>query len=123
VLDISRYEASRLLDDAKAQFTAGEIDQAKRSLTLLSENQPGSVEAAEGRTLLAKIELEEKTNNAKWEAAVTLIRTEWKKAKALELRAKWDADRVKLENEIDKNVDLAWEKEKDVVRAKWMKNS
>jgi hypothetical protein len=123
VLDISRYEASRLLDDAKAQFTAGEIDQAKRSLTLLSENQPGSVEAAEGRTLLTKIELEEKTNNAKWEAAVTLIRTEWKKAKALELRAKWDADRVKLENEIDKNVDLAWEKEKDVVRAKWMKNS
>jgi predicted Zn-dependent protease len=123
VLDISRYEASRLLDDAKAQFTAGEIDQAKRSLTLLSENQPGSVEAAEGRTLLTKIELEEKTNNAKWEAAVTLIRTEWKKAKALELRAKWDADRVNLENEIDKNVDLAWEKEKDAVRSEWMKNS
>ncbi|MDA3941407.1 MAG: DUF2031 domain-containing protein [Spirochaetia bacterium] len=122
-LDISRFEASRLLADAKAQFTVGDFKEAKLSLTTLFNNQPGSTEAEEGRILVTEIDMAEKTINEKWETALPGVQAEWNNARALELRAEWDSDRVKLENEIESKIDQAWEKEKDEIRSEWMKKN
>ena len=122
-LDISRYEAGRLLSDAREQFTAGDFEGAKLSLNNLFDNQPGSKEAAEGKILLPEIETKEKAVNAMWETALPGVKSEWRKSKALELRAEWDADRVKLEKTIESKIDLAWEKAKYGIRSEWISKS
>lgn len=52
-LDTSRFEAERLLEDAKAQLSNRDYAEAEASLTALFANQPGSDEATEGRALLS----------------------------------------------------------------------
>ena len=119
-LEISKFEAGRLLADAKAQFAAGDLEEAKISLTNLFDNQPGSKEAEEGRILFPQIENAEAFLNTKWEKALPGIKAEWRKAMTLELRAESEADRVKFENEIEGKIDRAWDKAKEKVRSEWM---
>ena len=119
-LDTSRFEAGRLLADAQAQFLDGDFEKAKLSLTTLIENQPGSREAAEGRDLFPKVETAEAAIISKWESALPEIQAEWRNNMASQLRAEWDADRVKLDNELESKIDQAWDKAIDGIRSEWM---
>lgn len=118
-LDTSRFEAGRLLDDAEAQLSSGEYEEAKASLTALFANQPGSPEATEGKALLARVEQEAAAADQRWEAALPSLREEWADAMALELRTKFDEDRAKFESELEATINEAWEKARTDVRAAW----
>jgi len=118
-LDTSRYEAGRLLADAKAQYENRDYIEAKESLTTLFSNQPGSQEAIEGKDLIAAVENAEKAANAKWEAAMPGIKQEWSATLAAEIRAKADAERAKLEAGMDDTINKEWEKAKDKIRDNW----
>ena len=118
-LDTSRYEAGRLLNDAKAQFASHDYTKARESLQTLFENQPGSTESVEGKMLLASVESAEKASNMRWEKALPAVRQEWTTAMATELRKQWDADRAKLDSGLQKTVNDAWEKAMPEVRADW----
>lgn len=118
-LDTSRYEAGRLLADAKAQLTSGNYSAAKESLTDLFKNQPGSAEAVEGKELMPIIETAEMKADKRWEASSPEIREQWANNMIAELRAKSDADRAKLEKEMDTRVAAAWDKAKEQVREEW----
>ena len=122
-LDTSRYEAGRLLADAKAQYEASDYIEAKESLTALFANQPGSQEAVEGKKLMAIVENAEQAANAKWEAAMPGIKQEWGDALAAEIRAEADAERAKLEANMDETINKEWDKVKDKVRENWEKES
>jgi hypothetical protein len=118
-LDTSRYEAPRLLEDAKAQSESGNYSKAKLTLTTLFENQPGSQEAAEGRVLLVSIEDEELAANNRWEAALPQIREEWFNTMSKELLAESDEERLELEKNLNKIITDAWDKAKSKVREEW----
>lgn len=118
-LDISRYEADRLLEDAKAQHASGDYSKAKSTLKTLFENQPGSEEAAEGRELLLTIEDEEIAANKSWEAALPEIREEWFNSMAESLRAESDEERADLEKNLNKIITKEWEDAKSKVRKEW----
>ncbi len=118
-LDISRYEADRLLADAKAQLVSGDYDEAKSTLKTLFENQPGSEEAAEGRELLITIEDEEMDADKRWEAALPDIREEWFNSMAERLWAESDEDRAELEKNLNKIITEEWEDAKSKVREEW----
>ena len=118
-LDISRYEAGRLLADAKAQFENQDYEKAGVSLSTLFLNQPGSPEAVEGKNLLVEVEAAEVAANMKWDNALKAIRTEWFENRAAEIRAKSDKERIELEAGLTAQLDKEWEKAKDDVRAEW----
>ena len=118
-LDTSRFEAGRLLEDAKAQLSSGDYDEAEATLTALFANQPGSPEATEGKALLARIQEEAASADQRWEAALPSIREEWTEAMAAELQAKFNEDRLKFENELEATINDAWEKAQSKVRAEW----
>jgi predicted Zn-dependent protease len=118
-LDTSRYEAGRLLADAKAQLESREYAKARESLSALLANQPGSAEAEEGRTMLAVITTAEDKANAKWEKASAAIQKKWANARAAEIRAESDKARAELEAGISEKINQEWEKAKDQVRADW----
>ena len=118
-LDTSRFEAGRLLEDAKAQLSSGDYKAAEASLTALFDNQPGSSEATEGKELLARVEQEAAAAEERWEAALPSIRAEWTEAMAAELRAEFDEDRAKFESELEATINNAWEKARSDVRADW----
>jgi len=118
-LDSSRYEAGRLLADAEEQFAAGNYEQAGTSLATLFEHQPGSAEAAEGKTLLIAIENAETEANAQWEAALPAIRTQWTADLTAKLRAESVAARAELEENMESTVGQEWVKAVDDVREKW----
>ncbi|MCF7914570.1 MAG: hypothetical protein K9L66_05340 [Spirochaetaceae bacterium] len=118
-LDTSRYEAGRLLADAEAQFENRNYVKAKESLTALFANQPGSEEAAEGKALMLTIENAEKASNESWEAAMPAIKQEWGEALAAEILAKADAERAKLEENMDATINKEWDKAKEKVRENW----
>ncbi len=120
-LDISRYEAGRLLEDAKAQFEYGDYSEAKSTLKTLFENQPGSEEAAEGRKLLVTIEDEEIAADKRWEAVLPEIREEWLNNLAERLLVESDEERVELEKSMNKIITDEWEKAKSKVREEWEK--
>jgi len=122
-LDTSRYEAGRLLADAKAQYENKNYIEAKESLTALFENQPGSQEAIEGKDLMVTVESAVKVANAKWEAAMPGIKQKWGANLASEIRAKSDAERAKLEASMDDTINKEWEKAKDKIRENWEKES
>ncbi|HDQ14293.1 MAG TPA: hypothetical protein ENN41_05720 [Sediminispirochaeta sp.] len=115
-LDASRYEAGRLLSDAKAQYESGNYIEAKESLNTLFANQPGSEEAVEGKTLMESVESAENRSNAKWQAAMPGIKREWGEALAEELRAD-------LEANMDDTIDKEWNKVKAQIREEWEKES
>jgi hypothetical protein len=118
-LDVSRYEAGRLLADAKAQFESLDYAEAGASLENLFMNQPGSSEAAEGKKLLVQLEAAEKAANTEWNNALAEVRTKWFADRAAELREKSDNERAKLEEGLTAQIEQEWEKAKEKVRAEW----
>jgi hypothetical protein len=120
-LDTSRFEAGRLLADAKAQFAARDFAKARVSLTTLFDNQPGSAETVEGKKLLSSIDAAEKAADAKWEAAVAGIKKKWTSDFANDLRAKSEQARAQMEKDMATTSDQEWEKAKAKVRENWEK--
>lgn len=120
-LDTSRFEAGRLLEDAKAQLASGDYDEAVATLTSLFANQPGSPEATEGKALLATVEDQSASADLRWEAALPALREQWTETMAAELRAEFEEDRVEFENELEATINEAWEKARPGVRAEWSK--
>lgn len=120
-LDTSRYEAGRLLSDAKAQFAARDYAKAKSSVASLLMNQPGSAEAKEAQILLPAIESAAKAVEVKWEAEVASVRQKWADSMAAEIREKSDKARTQLEKDMKDTIDREWERAKDNVRAEWEK--
>ncbi len=118
-LDTSRFEAGRLLEDARAQLSSGDYDEAVATLTSLFANQPGSPEATEGKALLAKVEGEAAAADQQWEAALPALREQWTETMAAELRAEFEEDRVEFENELEATINEAWEKARPGLRAEW----
>ena len=122
-LDTSRYESGRLLADAKAQLESNDFAEAKKTLTNLFNNQPGSEEALEGKTLMETIESAEKTAQAKWEAAMPGIKQKWADELAGKLRAELDKERALLEENMEETIAKEWEKAKSEVREEWEKEA
>lgn len=118
-LDESLYEAGRLLADAKVQMENRDYDASKATLEELFIYQPGSPEAAEGKTLLASIESAEDAATARWEAALPQIKEEWSQDKAAQLRAELVKERADMEANLEKTLDQAWNKAKSEVRTAW----
>ncbi len=118
-LDESRYDAGRLLSDAKAQLESKDYTESKASLEELFINQPGSPEAAEGKTLLTNIETAEAAATAKWEAALPQIKKDWSEAMATELRAESDKERADMEADLEETIAKAWDKAESDIRTTW----
>lgn len=118
-LDTSRYEAGRLLSDARAQLAAGDYKKAALSLESLVENQPGSPEAVEGRDLLVTIETARAEADARWAAAMPALRDAWSAEKAATLHAEADAARAKLDASMEETIDQAWERAETTIRSEW----
>ena len=127
-LDESRYAASRLLNDAKADFENKRYGRAKESLDMLAEKHPGSIEAVEGNKLYNVIDNAVKADQAaqaesdlKWEEAVAGVRKEWEGKTAAEMRDKIAKQRDQLENDMDNILAAEWEKNKEKIREEWEK--
>lgn len=118
-LDESRYNAGRLLDDAKAQAENRDYIASISTLEELFINQPGSPEAVEGKILLATVNTAQETAQTKWEAALPQIKEDWSKAMATELRAKSEKERTEMEADLEKTITKAWDKAKSDVRSEW----
>jgi len=128
-LDESKYEAGRLLSDAKAKFENKRFDSAKASLNELTERHPGSNEAVEGSKLYTLIETTVQTErkmqaemDVKWEEAAGEIRKEWEVKTAAEMRDKIVKESAQLEKDMNKILSEEWEKNKDKIREAWEKN-
>jgi hypothetical protein len=118
-LDTSRYEAGRLLADAKMQLEAKDYTKAKESLATLFQNQPGSPETVEGQKLLVTVTKAQTDANAKWNAAMPGVRDKWTSAMAAEMLAKSDETRAQLEKGMNETITQEWEKAKAKVREDW----
>ena len=118
-LDESRYEAGRLLSDAKAQLESKDCTASKDTLEELFIYQPGSPEAAEGKILLASINSAEAASSARWEKALPQVKEDWEQAMAEELRAESVKERAAMEADLEKTIDQAWNKAKSDVRTTW----
>ena len=127
-LDECKYEATVLLNDAKAFFENDNYDKGKETLDTLFEKHPSSNEAIEGKKLYAEIETAvqkeqelQKELDKKWEAAVGGIRGEWAKTMAAQLRVEFEKTRDQLEKDMDEVLNKEWEKMKDQIREEWEK--
>lgn len=118
-LDESRYEAGRLLADAKAQLENKDYTGSKATLEELFAYQPGSAEATEGKALFTSIETAQAVATAKWEAALPQVKEDWSEAMAAELRAQSVKERAEMEADLEKTIDQAWNKAKSDVRSIW----
>lgn len=118
-LDESRYEAGRLLADAKVQLENKDYTASKASLEKLFDYQPGSAEALEGKALLTSINTAEKDAATRWEAALPQVKEDWEQAMATEMRAKLAKEREEMEADLEKTLDKAWNKAKSDVRTSW----
>jgi hypothetical protein len=118
-LDTSKYEATGLLNDAKAYFENEDYARAKETLNTLFEKRPGSNEAIEGKKLYTQMETAQKEIDTKWEAAVGGIREEWAIAMAAQLREEYMKEGEELENSMENKLDSEWEKVKDTIREEW----
>ncbi len=118
-LDESRYEAGRLLSDAKAQLASKDYTESKATLEELFMYQPGSAEAAEGKALLTSIETAEAASTARWEAALPQVKENWSEAMAADLRAQSVKERAEMEENLEKTIEQAWIKAKSDVRSDW----
>ena len=127
-LDECKYEATVLLNDAKAFFENDNYNKAKETLDTLFEKHPSSNEAIEGKKLYAEIEtavrkeqeLQEELDS-KWEVVVGGIREEWAKTMAAQLRVEFEKTRDQLEKDMDEVLNKEWEKMKDQIREEWEK--
>jgi hypothetical protein len=127
-LDECKYEATVLINDAKAFFENDNYNKAKETLDILFEKHPSSNEAIEGKKLYAEIETavqkEQELQNEldkKWEAAVGGIREEWAKTMAAQLRSEFEKTREQLEKDMDEVLNKEWEKMKGEIREEWEK--
>lgn len=127
-LDESKYEAGRLLNDAKANIENKKYDRAKESLNMLTEKHPGSNEAVEGNKLYNVIETAVQTEqkmqaelDSKWGEAEGGVRKEWETKTAAEMRDKIAKERDQLEKDMNKILAEEWEKNKDKIREEWEK--
>jgi len=124
-LDECKYEATGLLNDAKAYFENKDYVRAKETLNTLFEKRPGSNEAVEGKKLYTQMETEQKELDTKWEAAVGGIREEWVKTMAVQLREqlreKAGKEKEELERDMDDILNREWEKVKEEIREEWEK--
>ncbi|MCK4829950.1 hypothetical protein KA005_80250 [bacterium] len=127
-LDECKYEATVLLNDAKAFFENDNYNKVKETLDTLFEKHPSSNEAIEGKKLYAEIETAvqkeqelQKELDKKWEAAVGGIRGEWAKTMAAQLRVEFEKTRDQLEKDMDEVLNKEWEKMKDQIREEWEK--
>jgi len=118
-LDSTKYEATRLYNEAKAYFENEDYENAKNTLTTLLEKRPGSSEAAEGKMLITQMETAQKERDMAWDTAEEGIREEW----AIAISAQWRADHLKVGEELEENMEAMlsteWEKVKDNVREEW----
>jgi hypothetical protein len=127
-LDASRYEASRLLNDAKADIENKRYDRAKQSLDMLAEKHPGSSEAVEGNKLYAVIttsvqtdQITQTASDLKWKDAVEGVRTDWETKTAAEMRDKITKQSDQLEKDMNNILAAEWEKNKEKIREEWEK--
>ena len=118
-LDECKYEATGLLNDAKAYFENKDYARAKETLNTLFEKSPGSNEAVEGKKLYTQMETAQNELDAKWEAAVGGIREEWAKTMAAKLREDFRMEGEQLEKNMDDLLNTEWEKMKDTIRDEW----
>ena len=118
-LDTSRYEAGRLLAAAEEHLENRNYTQAKASLATLFENQPGSSETIEGKTLLTAVESAENAANMQWETALPAVREQWTTNMAAELRTESDAARAELESNMDTILSEKWEQARNDARDEW----
>lgn len=118
-LDASRYQAGRLLSDAKAQLESGEYERARSSLALLMDKHPGSAESSAGKKLLAEISDANTASDAKWAAALQGLKLKWTAERVAAIRAESEAARVLMENGLGDKIALEWETTKDAVRKEW----
>ena len=123
-----KYEASGLLNDAKASFKYNNYDKAKETLDILFLKHPNSQEAFEGKKIYAEIESALKSKkelDKEWEIVVPEIRNKWEKMKIVQLREELEAKALKekddLENNKDKILNDEWEKAKEEIRKQWEK--
>ena len=115
-LDLTKYEATGLLNDAKAYYENEAYDSAKETLNTLFEKRPSSEEAVEGKKLYALMETEKNELDAKWEAAVEGIREEWAIAMAAQWRDDFRKEGEELEKNMDNLLDAEWEKTRGIIR-------
>ena len=127
-LDECKYEATGLLNDAKASFENKDYDKAKETLNTLFIKHPDSNETAEGKKVYAEIEDAVKNQeelDKKWEAAVGGIREEWAKTMVVQLREQLKEKAITEKEELEKNMDdmlnSEWEKVKEEIREEWEK--
>jgi hypothetical protein len=118
-LDECKYEATGLLNDAKAYYENEDYARAKETLNTLFEKRPSSNEAVEGKKLYTQMETAQKELDAKWEAAVGGIREEWALAMAAKLREDFRMEGEQLEKNMDDLLNTEWEKMKDTIRVEW----
>jgi len=127
-LDECKYEATLLLNDAKASFENKDYDKAKETLNTLFIKHPDSNETVEGKKVYAEIEDAVKNQgelDTTWEAAVGGIREEWAKTMTVQLREqlkeKAGKEKEELERDMNDILNREWEKAKEEVRKEWEK--
>ena len=127
-LDECRYEATLLLNDAKASFENKDFDKAKETLNTLFIKHPDSNETAEGKKVYTEIEDAIKNQGELdnvWESAVGGIREEWAKTMAVQLREqlieKAGKEKEELESDMNDILNREWEKVKEEIREEWEK--
>lgn len=118
-LDASKYEAGRLLDQAKALLEANNYEQATASLTDLFDKHPGSAESVEGKALLALVEDSKEEADAKWSAAMPEVKQTWEADRMETLRAESETARIQMEKELSEKVAKEWEYSKENIRREW----
>ena len=127
-LDECKYEATGLLNDAKASFENKDYDKAKETLNTLFIKHPDSSETAEGKKVYAEIEDAIKNQeelDIKWEAAVGGIREKWAETMVVQLREqlkeKAGKEKEELERDMNDILNREWEKVKEEIREEWEK--
>lgn len=118
-LDASRYQAGRLLNDAKAQLESGEYEQARTSLAVLFEKHPGSEESSAGKMLLTEIADANAASDIRWAAAMQGLKAKWTEARIAAIRAESEAARVQMEKGLADKMAQEWENAKGTVRKEW----
>ena len=127
-LDECKYEATLLLNDAKASFENKDFDKAKKTLNTLFIKHPDSNETTEGKKVYTEIEDAIKNQgelDTIWESAVGGIREEWAKTMAVQLREqlieKAGKEKEELEKDMNDILNKEWEKAKEEIREEWEK--
>jgi len=118
-LDASRYQAGRLLSDARAQLANREYEGARTSLGTLFEKYPGSTESAAGKVLFAEVAEANKAADAKWAKVLPDIKQKWTADRVAAIRGESEAARLQMEKGLSDKLAQEWENAKDAVRKDW----